>query len=235
MYQQNMQSVSTASIDARVNFIRRTYAHLLGAILAFIAVEVVLFQVGIAEKMFGVLSMGGQMGWLVVLGLFMGVGWLANKWAMSDTSVGMQYAGLGLYVIAEAIIFIPLLYIAANFGGASVIPTAGVITAIVFAGLTVAVFITKKDFSFMRTGLVMGGFLAMGAIVAGALFGFSLGLFFSIAMVVLASGYILYYTSNVLHHYRTDQHVAAALALFSAVALLFFYILRLVLAFSSSD
>lgn len=235
MYQQNMQSVSTADIDARVNFIRRTYAHLMGAIVAFVMLEFVLFQVGIAEMMFGVLTMGGQMGWLVVLGLFMGAGWIANKWAMSDTSPAMQYAGLGLYIVAEAVIFIPLLFIAANFGGPEVIPTAAVITLIVFAGLTVAVFATKKDFSFLRTGLVVGGFVAIGAIIAGALFGFTLGLFFSIAMVVLAAGYILYYTSNVLHHYRTDQHVAASLALFSAVALMFYYVLRLVLAFSSSD
>ena len=54
-----------------------------------------------------------------------------------------------------------------------------------------------------------------------------IGLLFSGAMVVLAGGYTLYYTSNVLHHYRTDQHVAASLALFSAVALMFWYILRI--------
>jgi FtsH-binding integral membrane protein len=46
-------------------------------------------------------------------------------------------------------------------------------------------------------------------------------------MIVLASGYILYDTSNVLHRYRTDQHVAAALALFASVAILFWYVLRL--------
>jgi FtsH-binding integral membrane protein len=48
-------------------------------------------------------------------------------------------------------------------------------------------------------------------------------------MILLASGYILYDTSNVLHHYRTDQYVAASLALFAAVALLFWYVLRLLM------
>lgn len=223
----NMQSVSTADIDARVTFIRRTYAHLLGAIVAFVGLEFALFQVGIAEKMMGVMSMGGSMGWLVILALFMFVGWLANKWAMSDTSPALQYVGLGVYVVAEAFLFIPLLYIAANYAEPSVIPMAGITTLIVFAGLTVAVFMTKKDFSFLRTGLMVAGFLALGAIVVSAIFGFTLGVIFSVLMVGLAAGYILYYTSNVLHHYRTDQHVAASLALFSAVALLFWYILRL--------
>lgn len=224
---QNMHSVSSSDIEARVNFIRRTYAHLLGAVVAFIGLEFALFKSGIADQMAGMLTMGGQWGWLVVLGAFMLVGHIANKWAMSDTSVGMQYAGLGLYVAAQGVIFIPLLFVAANFSSPEVIPMAGMTTLIVFAGLTVAVFVTKKDFSFLRTGLMVAGFLAMGSIVAGAIFGFHLGLLFSVLMVGLASGYVLYYTSNVLHHYRPDQHVAASLALFSAVALLFWYILRI--------
>ncbi len=164
---------------------------------------------------------------LVVLGLFMGVGYMADKWARSATSPGMQYLGLGLYVVAEAIIFLPMLYIAAFMVEAPVIKPAALLTLTLFAGLTGTVFITRKDFSFLRTGLMLGGFVALGLIVASILFGFNLGTIFSVAMVGLAGGYILYYTSNVLHHYRTDQHVAASLALFAAVALMFWYILRL--------
>ena len=54
-------------------------------------------------------------------------------------------------------------------------------------------------------------------------------------MVVFACGYILYYTSNILHHYRTDQYVAAALALFASVALLFWYVLQIFMSLSSRD
>ena len=57
------------------------------------------------------------------------------------------------------------------------------------------------------------------------LFGFSLGLWFSLAMIVLAAGSILYNTSNVLHRFRLDQHVAASLSLFASVALLLYYVL----------
>jgi hypothetical protein len=225
-------AAATATEDARVSFIRKTYAHLGGAIGLFVLLEFLIFQMPFHQKL--VASMiGTQAGWLIVLGLFMVTGWVAEKWASSDSSKTMQYLGLGLYTLAEAIIFVPLLYIAAHYSDPSVIPTAGLLTLLIFAGLTLTVFLTKKDFSFMRGALMVGSFAALGLIVCAILFGFSLGLIFSFFMVVLAAGYVLYYTSNVLHHYRTDQHVAAALALFSAIALLFWYILRILIALSS--
>jgi FtsH-binding integral membrane protein len=224
-----------AASDARATFIRRTYAHLAGAILAFMGLEALLLNVLTKEQQIQILHMMGGYGWLVVMLAFMGASWLAQTWAQSDTSPGMQYLGLGLYVVAEAIIFLPLLIIATNLFDASVIPTAGILTLAVFGGLTLSVFVTKKDYSFLRPILCVGGLIALGVIVAGILLGFSLGLFFSFAMVALMSGYILYYTSQVMLHYRTDQHVAAALALFAAVATLFWYILRIVMAVSSRD
>jgi FtsH-binding integral membrane protein len=141
----------------------------------------------------------------------------------------MQYLGLGLYVVAESIIFLPLLYIAMIYTSPEVIPTAAILTLGLFAGLTGTVFITRKDFSFLRGILMVGGFVAMGLIVCAIMFGFELGTIFSVAMIGLAGGYILYYTSAVMKHYRTDQHVAAALALFAAVALMFWYVLRLLM------
>jgi FtsH-binding integral membrane protein len=108
-----------------------------------------------------------------------------------------------------------------------IIPTAAVATLGLFGALTLVVFVTRKDFSFMRSILMFGGVAAMGLIVCAILFNFSLGPIFTVAMIALACGYILYDTSNVLHHYRIGQHVAASLALFAAVALLFWYILRL--------
>ncbi|MCP4136586.1 MAG: permease, partial [bacterium] len=46
---------------------------------------------------------------------------------------------------------------------------------------------------------------------------------------------ILYTTSNIVHEYNTTQYVAASLSLFAAVALLFWYILRIVMAFMGDD
>jgi FtsH-binding integral membrane protein len=96
--------------------------------------------------------------------------------------------------------------------------------------LTGIVFVTRKDFVFLRSALMFGGLAAFGLCIVSLLFGFTLGLFFSYTMVALACGYILYDTSNVMLRYRTNQHVAASLALFAAVMLLFWYVLRIFLS-----
>jgi uncharacterized protein len=222
-----------AGASERAAFIRRTYAHLAVAVLAFIAVEWMLLQLPIAGGI--ARAMTGGYSWLIVLAAFMGVSWLAERWANSETSPQMQYLGLGIFVVAEAVIFLPLLYIASNFASADVIPMAALITGFLFTGLTATVLITRKDFSWMRSILTIGGFVALGVIVASIIFGFSLGIIFSAIMVLFASVAILYDTSQVLYHYRTDQHVAASLSLFASVALLFWYVLRIVMSLSSDD
>ena len=221
------QSIAaSASPDVRAAFIRRTYGHLAGAILAFVALEWMLFQTALPETMMELLATS-QYSWLIVLGVFMGVSWMADNWAQSSTSLNTQYAGLGLYVVAQAIIFVPLLYMAAAFSGPDVIVSAGFLTLLLFTGLTFTVLTTKKDFTFLGGFLKIAFFVAMGVIVASILFGFSLGVLFASVMVIVAGASILYNTSNVLHRYHPSQHVAASLTLFASVALLFWYILRI--------
>ena len=222
----NPYTVAQAAPNERAAFIRKTYLHLGFAILAFIGVEWFLLQQSWAPALIG--KMTGGMGWLVVLGAFMGVSFLADRLASSDTSRGVQYAGLGLFIVAEAIIFMPLLYMAAYYAtDPGVIMKAGITTAFVFGGLTFAAFATRKDFSFLRGFLMVGGFVAIGIIVVSILFGFDLGTIFAGAMAIFASVAILYNTSNIIHHYRTDQYVSASLSLFASVALLFWYILQI--------
>ncbi len=222
-------AVISATADEQLAFYKRTYAHLAGAILMFIGVSYLVVTSSIGEGLFE-FAMGGSFNWAIFLVAFMAVGWVADKWARSDTSQSLQYLGLGLYVIAEALIFTPLLYIAAiELQQPEAIKMAAIITLLLFAGLTGTVFLMKKDFSFMKGALAIGSFAAMGLIVAGMIFGFHLGLVFSGFMVVLAGGYVLYYTSQVRLYYRPTQHVAAALTLFSAIALMFYYILMIVL------
>ena len=215
--------ISQGSIDARAGFITRTYNHLMGAIVAFVGVELLLFGSGMAEGIAQTLLAGS---WLLVLGAFMIVGWMASRVAASSESKGAQYAALAGYVVAEAIIFVPILFIA-DRTAPGVIQSAAVVTLLGFAGLTAIVFVTRKDFSFMRGMLMFGGVLAVVAIIGASLFGFALGTWFSVAMVGFAGAAILYDTSNVLHHYPEDRYVAAALSLFASVALLFWYVLQL--------
>jgi FtsH-binding integral membrane protein len=228
-------TAASASVDDRAAFLVKTYLHLVGAIFAFVFIEAALFApvlngYALADY-FAAMVFGGPFGgagWLVVLLGFVGVSWVANWWARSGTSQLMQYAGLGLYVVAEAVIFVPLLWLAGQYDQAA-IPTAGLVTLVLFGGLTGIVFLTRRDFSWMRGILGVATFGALGTIVASMFFGFSLGVWFSGAMIIVAGGYILYDTSNVMLHYRTDQHVAAALSLFASVALLFWYVLRIFL------
>lgn len=225
-------SAASALPEERARFIRKTYLHLAAAILAFVVLEAFLFASGIAGTIMMTMRIGGNFSWLLVLGAFMGVSWLANSWANSQTSKPMQYLGLMLYVIAEAVIFVPMMFIAASFGGGDVIMKAGIVTLGLFLGISSVVFITRSDFSFLGPILAIGGFVALGFIVASILFGFSLGSIFAFIMVAFAGTAILYETSNVMHRYHTSQHVAASLTLFAAIALLFWYILSI---FSSRD
>jgi FtsH-binding integral membrane protein len=223
-----------AETSERAKFIRLTYLHLAAAVMAFIGLEAFLLslpQVPDAVAM----VLGNRMGWFIVLGAFIAVSYIANSWASSSTSVGMQYAGLGLFVVAEAVIFVPLLYIAQVFSadsGINVIGIAAVLTIVTFIGLTAVVFLSGADFSFLRGALALGAIVALGVIVCSMIFSFNLGIFFIGAMLLLAGGYILYDTSNVLHHYRIGQHVAASLALFASVALMFWYLVQLVMSLS---
>jgi FtsH-binding integral membrane protein len=216
-------AVIDARPDTRERFIVRTYNRLFLAILAFAGIEIALFKTGLAEPIARMMLSGP---WLLVLGAFILVSWGASHVAHRSASLPAQYAALAGFVVAEAIIFVPLLYVANTFAPGA-IQSAAIVTFAGFAGLTGIAFWTRKDFSFLRSVLLWGGVVALILIVAGAIFGFQLGTFFSVAMVGLAGASILYDTSNVLHHFPEDRYVAAALELFSSVALLFWYVLRI--------
>jgi uncharacterized protein len=227
-----MYVVAQAQPQERARFIQKTYTHLAGAVAAFIAVEYILFQSGIAEA-FAKFVMGNQFVWFGVLGAFALLGWLSSELASRADSVSTQYAGLGIYVVAEALIFAPIVYIASQFSDPSVIPTAGILTLFLFGGLSAVVFTTGKDFTFLGGILRIGGFVVLGLIVCSLIFGFQLGLIFSGAMIIFASASILYSTSKVMNHFSPSQYVAASLELFASVALLFWYILQFVMSMSS--
>ncbi|MEE3719560.1 Bax inhibitor-1 family protein [Tumidithrix elongata RA019] len=226
-----MVLVAQASQSERTLFIQRTYGHLAGAVAAFTLLEFAFLNSPLAGMMLNLLSANRYM-WLLLLGGFALLGWLARELASRTSSLQSQYLGLGFYVIAEAIIFVPLLFIAIHFSSPSVLPNAVVLTGVMFAGLTAIAFTTRQDFSFLRGALTMGGFIALGLILCSIMFGFSLGLWFSLAMVVFACAAILYDTSNIIHHFSTEQYVAASLELFASVALLFWYILRILMEFN---
>jgi FtsH-binding integral membrane protein len=229
-----------SSRSERAAFIQRTYAHLAGAILAFIAIEIAFFKLivpalGLENALVHYIT--SPMLQLLVLFGFIAVGYIARHWAMNGGSVGMQYSGLALYIVLQAVLFVPILYIAhLRTGDGWIFWQSGILTLSLFAGLTATVFITRKDFSFLAPILTIASFIMLGicvwAVVAfsfGLPGAFGLGLWFSVLGVILAAGFILYDTSNVMLHFRTDQHVAASLDLFASVAYLYFHVLRILL------
>ncbi|GEN69486.1 permease [Chryseobacterium rhizosphaerae] len=223
----NVLVAHSSEVD-RADFYKKTYLHVALSILAFIGVETILLKtvpVEIIAMMFG-----QRYTWLLIIGVFWLASILASKWSLSQ-SKSTQYLGLGFYVLLEAVIFMPMLYIATNMaGGANVIFQAATLTIAMFAGISAVAFTSKRDFSFLRNIIVIGGFISIGLIVGGMLFGFNLGLWFSVGMTILASATILYQTSKLKDSYGTDQYVGAALQLFASIMLLFWYILSILMS-----
>jgi FtsH-binding integral membrane protein len=214
--------VAEASAESRSTFIWKCYAHVVGAILAFAAVSVYFYQSGTSERLLPIMINA----WWAVLGAFILVSWGASHIAHKIESKNLQYAAFAALVVAEALIFAPMLYYAA-ITNPGIIESAVGVTVLGCGGLVAVAMITRKDFSFMRGMLVWVGMLAMVAIVASLIFGFELGTWFSVGMIGFAGAAVLYDTSNIMHHYPEDRYVAASMALFASIALMFWYILRL--------
>lgn len=227
-YSSNYPSIPVANlgVEQRSTFIFRTYAHLAGAIALFTGIEVFLFQSGLAYPIAKAML---STSWLLVLGAFMLVSYLASNLAARAESKPVQYLALLGFVVAEALIFVPLLLIA-NSVADGVISSAAGVTLVGFALLTGVVFVTRKDFSFLRVFVTWSVILALVAIVGSVIFGYSLGFWFSVGMVAVAGAAILLNTSTVMLHYPSDRYVSAALQLFASVAMMFWYVLQIFLS-----
>jgi len=225
----NRSLVSQGTDVERVEFYKKTYAHVAGGVLLFILFEFALLS---SETIVNfTLSMTQGYKWLLMLGGFMLITNYAESTALRTTDKNLQYLAFAGYIFAEAFIFVPLLYIAINATGSfQLLQQAAIVTLTLFAGLSAVVLITKKDFSFMKSALTIGFFIALGLIVAGSLFGFNLGLWFSVGMCLLAGGSILYQTSNLVHKFGTEDYIPAALGLFASLMLLFWYVIQIFLS-----
>ncbi len=247
-------AVATLGVSDRVTFLRKTYGHLTAALIGFALVTYYLMaqMTSTSLKFSAWAFQGGGMNWLIVLLLFMGVGYMAERLARSESSRNLQYLGLAIFVVAEAVLLQPMLWILVlKFGGdtgrvammngdlamgseaGKILAESVGITLAIFLGLTATVFWTKKDFTFMRGVLSICCFGALGVIVCSMLFGFHLGALFSGLMILLMAGYILFQTSLVMSYFPPSGYVAASLMLFSTIATLFWYVLRLMMQLNS--
>ena len=241
-------AVATVGVSDRVAFLRRTYAHLGVALIAFalITAGMMRYMPETSLKLSG-LGGGSAMGMLLVLGLFVVVSIGAQRLAQSETSRALQYVGLGLITVVWSVLVQPMIWYAlirlgnqSAFIGAdgsihayisplaaTTILEATILTIEIFTGLTLTVFLTKKDFSFMGGALRLAMFAVIGVAIVAIIFGFQLGVLYSGVIVLLMAGYILYETSLVMSYFRPTQHVAAALMLFTTIVTLFIHLLRI--------
>lgn len=215
----------------RATFVARVYQHVAAAVAAFVAFEVILFAVGVAGWMEDFFLGGGGGRWLLLLGLVMVGQMFASNAAIQLDDQPRQYVGLFGTALIQALIFAPFLsYVFGRDDGGATVLQAALITGVGFAGLTAIGLFTRTDLSWMRPLLMWGGICAMLLIVAALLFGWGLGTWFSVAMIGLAGGMILFQTQSVVRRYPLNAHVAAAIGLFSALMTMFWYVLRLLMS-----
>ncbi len=230
------QVIAHADGDTRQRFIRKTYFHLALAIGLFALIETVFVQMNLHIAALQLLGKIGTFGWLGVLLVFGFASNIMHRKALQSVSLQSQYLAWGVGILLEALIFLPIIGMALLFSkDVNILQQAGLTTLALVVGLTAVVFTTGKDFSFLRPALTIGFFVAIGIIVASAIFGFSLGLFFSGAMIIFAAAAILYETSQIQYHYHESQYVGASLSLFASVGMLFWYVIQFMMSFMGSD
>lgn len=209
--------------------VTRVYTKLTFSILALALIEALVFALFGAESIVAfaqqnIKLMGGALLLLCIFGPMVGNAILAR-----NPSRGTMYALLGYYILLEAAILLPILAVAALFFGPTIIWQACGLTVAMFIALSASVFMTRKDFTFLRSFLLFTGIAAIILIAASFLFGFELGTWFTVALIFFACGYILYDTSNMLLYSQDEDDIICTIALFTSVMTLFFYILRLLM------
>ncbi len=217
--------------ETRSSFMVKVYQHVGLAFVAFIAIETVFFALGINDLIYNLVS--GTRGNMVWLGLILGASFLGNalvRLTHPGQPANTQYAALFGYAGIEALLFAPILTVAYGTDNGNLVWQAAIVAALGFAGLTTVGITTSKDLSFMRPALMFMGVMAFIAIGAALLFNFSLGTWFSVAMVLFMGLVILYKSQQIVRTYPVTAYVGAAASLFGAVMTMFFYILRIFLS-----
>jgi len=214
--------VGLQSEAVRTAFMSRVYARLVAGVAAFVLLETYLFTSGLA---LAITEFVVGTSWLLILGGFMLVSWLANSVALRATTPGSQWGGYLLLVAANAVIFAPLLLIA-EFQVPGVIVAAAQYAVGAFVILSLIAVRSARDFTWLRASLRWFAVLALVAIVLSVVLGFQLGTWFSLGMIGLAGAAILHDTQTIMREVPPGRETVAAMTLFSGLALMFWYLVR---------
>ena len=209
---------SEVSVQERVGFIRKVYALFFAATLFAIGGAVI----GINTP--PLLLFAAQHPWIM---FFMMIGGVMAAQALRHKP-GINLVALFGFTTFTGIVISPLLYIIGRTNPNSILQ-AGLLTVGIFGGLTAYVFISNRDFSFLRGMVTVGLIVVILAGVMNLLFVGSMGLGFALAIatLLLFSGFVLYDTSNIIRRYPTNEYVAGALDLYLDAFNMFLALLRI--------
>ena len=228
-YPYSLDDFESRAVAGPGSFLVKTYAHLFGAIVLFALLEAVLFTVFPTQVLGAISALGPKGTGLLILGLCFATSFISGLLLSRSQSRLAQYAALGLNVVLETLIFVPILaYAVLLTNNIGIVLHAAVGTVLLTALLSVIVFMTRNNFSFLRPFLFFASITALGLIVASLIFGFPLGTIFVYAMIALACCYILFSTGKVMDSYYEGGdggYILAASELFVSVMMLFYYIL----------
>src|SRR4051812_22807646 len=102
-------SVATLDDRARGDFLIKVYQHLLGAVVAFVMFETLLFATGAAKGIYDFVA-GSGFAWLLLLGAVIVLTRFTAQAAFDLATPARQYLGLFGTAAGEALIFAPFLY-----------------------------------------------------------------------------------------------------------------------------
>lgn len=216
------QSVAQASAEAQLDFIRKTYVFFLAGILCALVVGTMTLQIGSLQVLSQTLWNSSP---LIVLALLLGGSFGAQ--AISRVE-GLNLIGLFGFTALIGFLFGPILAMY-DRSAPGIVSQAAVMSAVVFGSLTAYVFVTRKNFQFI------GGFLFVGmvSLIVGSVINmlwlknWDFSYWLAWGSLVISSGFVLYTTSNMLHEYRSNEYVSAALSLFISFFNIFMSILRI--------
>ncbi len=216
------QPVGTHSMEhadkawAKAQMLQKTYLFVLMGIGIFAGTIALVPVVPFLGQMMVALYSKPWIALIALLGVGFGVRAVAEKPGIGVIGFVIYSAFMGLLVAPAALL-----------GPAGTTTMAALITASVFIGLTVYVFVSKADLKWMGGFLSMALFGMIGVAIAGMIFGFHVGVWYSLLGAMLFSGYILYDTSRLLHSHHSAKPLPFAIELFTDVVLLFMYLLSL--------
>ena len=212
------ETAAVAGVAERMAFVRKVYALFFAATLFAIA------GVGVGFVFPPVMLAVVAHPWL---SFFVLIGGVLGAQAVRLVP-GVNLLALFAFTALTGVIISPAIALYTQQNPASILQ-AGVLTVGIFGGLTAYVFVSKKDFSFLR-GMVMTGLIVvfLSAVLNLFIVGSSaLAFAISCAALLLFSGFVLYDTSNIIRRYPTSEYVAGALDLYLDAFNIFLALLRI--------